>query len=193
MSGLVAVVSGALLWTLAEYGLHRFVFHELPGGALGAREHRMHHADPTWFAPWTKKAAAAVAVVALLLPVSWLVAGPALGLCFTASFVGMYLTYEVLHRRVHTHPPRGAYGRWRRRNHLAHHFTDPRRAHGVTSPVWDHVFGTSLPRRPVRVPARLAPHWMCGADGALVAGLESDYILRGQPQAAVGEVRAGAA
>lgn len=190
---LSAFAGGALLWTLAEYGLHRFVFHELPGSALGAREHRMHHADPSWFAPWTKKAAAAIGVTCVLLPAAWLAAGLVHALAFTAGFVVLYLAYEVLHRRVHTHAPRGRYGRWRRRNHLAHHFTDPRRAHGVTSPVWDHVFGTAIPRHRVSVPPRLAPAWMCSPDGALAAGLEGDYELRGQPAARRGEVPANAA
>ncbi|MDX1650831.1 MAG: sterol desaturase family protein [Myxococcota bacterium] len=179
MSLLLALLAGALLWTLAEYGLHRFVFHEMPGDALGAREHRMHHADPSWFAPWTQKALAALAVTAAILPLAWLGLGRAAGLAFTGGFVAMYLAYEVLHRRVHTHPPRGPYGRWRRWNHLAHHFTDPRRAHGVTSPLWDHVFGTALPRARVRVPRRLANAWMLDARGELRAGLGADYELVG--------------
>ena len=66
----------------------------------------------------------------------------------------MGLGYEVLHRRAHTRPPRGTYGRWRRRNHFAHHFANPRRALGVTTPVWDLVFATRLPIERVRVPRR---------------------------------------
>jgi sterol desaturase/sphingolipid hydroxylase (fatty acid hydroxylase superfamily) len=180
MSLALAVLAGALLWTLAEYLLHRFVFHEMPGEALGAREHRMHHADPSWFAPWTQKAAAALAVTALILPLAWLAAGPAVAVALTAGFTGMYLAYEVLHRRVHTHPPRGPYGRWRRRHHFAHHFTDPRRAHGVTSPLWDHVFGTTLPAARVRVPRRLAMAWLVDAEGRVRPELADDYELVGR-------------
>jgi len=174
-----AALAGALLWTLAEYLLHRFGFHELPGSMLGAREHRRHHADPSWFAPWTQKAAAALAVTGLLLPLAWLVAGGAPAAAFTGGFVGMYVAYEVLHRRVHTRPPRGPYGRWRRRNHLAHHFADPRRAHGVTSPLWDHVFGTALSVERVRVPRRLAMPWLLDDDGALRPEMAGDYALVG--------------
>jgi sterol desaturase/sphingolipid hydroxylase (fatty acid hydroxylase superfamily) len=191
MSLVLALLAGAALWTFLEYLLHRFVFHEMPGEVLGAREHRMHHADPAWFAPWTQKGLAAVVVTAALLPLAWLALGRLPALFFTAGFVGMYLAYEVLHRRVHTHPPRGAYGRWRRRNHLAHHFTDPRRAHGVTTPLWDHVFGTTLPASPVRVPRKLAPPWMLDAEGELDAAFAHDYTLAGAARAR--ERAAGAA
>lgn len=181
MSLVLAALAGAFLWTLAEYGLHRLVFHEMPGRSPGAREHRMHHADPSYFAPWPQKALAALAAAALLGPLAWLAAGALTAAAFTGGFVAMYLAYEVLHRRVHTRPPRGPYGRWRRRNHLAHHFTDPRRAHGVTSPLWDRVFGTGLPPARVRVPRKLAMPWMLDARGELRPELAADYELVGAP------------
>jgi sterol desaturase/sphingolipid hydroxylase (fatty acid hydroxylase superfamily) len=173
----IAALLGAATWTLAEYVLHRFVFHAPRASALGAREHRQHHADPDYFAPWWQKALAALAATALLLPLA--AAGLPLGLVFTLGFIAMYLLYEVLHRRVHTRPPRGPYGRWRRRNHLAHHFHDPRRAHGVTTPLWDVVFGTRLPAGPVRVPRRLAMRWLLDEHGAVRAPFAADYRLVG--------------
>jgi sterol desaturase/sphingolipid hydroxylase (fatty acid hydroxylase superfamily) len=179
---LLALLVGACAWTLAEYALHRVVFHELSSAALGAREHRQHHAQPDYFAPAWQKALAALAVTALLLPGLWLAAGPALAAAFTAGFIAMYLAYEVLHRRCHTHPPRGRYGRWRRRNHFAHHFADPRRAHGVTTPLWDHVFGTALRVERVRVPRRLAMRWLLDAEGRVRAPFAADYELVGKTE-----------
>jgi len=175
----VAAFLGASAWTLLEYVLHRFVFHGPSATAIGAKEHRRHHANPDYFAPWWQKALAAVAVTALLLPLaSWLV-GMRIGIAFTLAFIAMYLAYEVLHRRVHTRPPRGPYGRWRRKNHLAHHFRDPRRAQGVTTPVWDAVFGTRLPAERVRVPRRLAMGWLVDARGELRDAFAADYELVG--------------
>jgi hypothetical protein len=89
----------------------------------------------------------------------------------------------VLHRRAHTRPPRGRYGRWRRRNHFAHHFADPGRAHGVTSPVWDLVFGTRLALEPVRVPRRLAMSWLVDEQGRVREPFASDYVLVGSARA----------
>jgi sterol desaturase/sphingolipid hydroxylase (fatty acid hydroxylase superfamily) len=177
---LLALLAGAFTWTLAEYLLHRVVFHELSQAALGAREHRQHHAQPDYFAPAWQKALAALALTALLLPGLSLAAGPAIATAFTAGFIAMYLVYEVLHRRCHTRPPRGRYGRWRRRNHFAHHFVDPRRGHGVTTPLWDHVFGTALRVERVRVPRPLAMRWLLDAEGRVRAPFAADYELVGK-------------
>jgi len=184
MLGVVlALLAGACVWTLAEYGLHRVVFHELPRAALGAKEHRRHHAEPDWFAPAWQKGLAALAVTALLLPALSLAAGLGIGAAFTAGFIAMYLAYEVLHRRCHTHPPRGRYGRWRRRNHFAHHFADPHRGHGVTTPLWDHVFGTALRPGRIRVPRPLAMRWLVDEAGRVRAPFAADYELVGRPSA----------
>lgn len=43
-----------------------------------------------------------------------------------ALLVGAYVSYEVMHRRKHTHPGFGPYGRYTRRHHFYHHFVDPR-------------------------------------------------------------------
>jgi len=176
---LAALGLGALGWTLAEYLLHRFVFHGPSATSLGAKEHRRHHAQVDYFAPWWQKALAAVAATAVMLPVSIVSAGTARGLLFTAGFVGMYLFYEVIHRRAHTNTPRGVYGRWSRHNHFAHHFVDPRRAQGVTSPFWDFVFATRLPEVRVRVPRRLAMPWLVDGHGEIWPAYADDYELIG--------------
>lgn len=175
----LAFALGAFGWTLAEYGLHRFVFHGASARRLGAGEHRRHHAEVDYFAPWWQKALAAVAVAAGMLPLAVALAGAIPGAAFTLGFNATYLLYEVLHRRAHTRPPRGPYGRWRRRNHFAHHFMDPRRGQGVTTPLWDRVFGTRLPVGRVRVPRRLAMPWLLDATGELHPHLRSDYELVG--------------
>ncbi|MEQ1508521.1 MAG: sterol desaturase family protein, partial [Myxococcota bacterium] len=70
--------------------------------------------------------------------------------------VGGWLMYEGLHRAIHVWPARTAYGRWARRHHLHHHFADPARNHGVSTPIWDWVFGTWVPVDEVVVPPRQA-------------------------------------
>lgn len=179
ISLLLALTLGAFAWTLAEYVLHRFVFHGASATRLGAREHRKHHAEVDYFAPWWQKALAAGAAVGLIAPLAFATAGATFGAAFATGFVGLYLYYEVLHRRAHTHPPRGPYGRWRRRNHFAHHFVDPRLAQGVTTPFWDVVFGTRLEVETVRVPRRLAMPWLVDAYGVLRPEHARDYVLVG--------------
>jgi hypothetical protein len=176
---LLAAALGALGWTLLEYVLHRFVFHGASATRLGAREHRQHHAQVDYFAPAWQKGLAALATTAMFLPAAVLVAGVARGASFTVGFIVMYLLYEVLHRRAHTHPPRGPYGRWRRKNHFAHHFLDPKRAQGVTTPWWDVVFATRLPVDRVPVPRRLAMPWLVDPQGEIWPDYDDDYRLVG--------------
>ncbi|MBW2446924.1 MAG: sterol desaturase family protein [Deltaproteobacteria bacterium] len=171
---------GAAGWTFAEYVLHRFVFHGASAKRLGAGEHRRHHAQVDYFAPWWQKGLAALAAMSLILPLAIFVGSGASGVAFTLGFVAMYLTYEVLHRRAHTHPPRGPYGRWLRHNHFAHHFADPRLAQGVTTPIWDVVFSTRLPVEKVRVPRRLALPWLVDGGGEIWPAFAGDYELVGR-------------
>jgi hypothetical protein len=173
-------VLGSASWSAAEYAIHRFVGHgpkrARPASLLGRlgpaalayefnREHLAHHADPTYFAATSRKVLAA----AVAIPVATLALTPFVGvrraLSFAAGFSVAYGTYEFLHRRVHTHPPRGRYGRWLRRHHLAHHYKTPRANHGVTSPLWDRIFGTEQPVERIRVPKRSAPVWLTADDG----------------------------
>jgi sterol desaturase/sphingolipid hydroxylase (fatty acid hydroxylase superfamily) len=180
-------VVGALSWTWFEYVLHRFVFHERKLGARLAEEHLAHHAKVSWFAPWAAKLTLAVPIVGVVAGLGWLAVGPgAVGL--VGGLLSGWLAYEWLHRRLHTHGPVSAYGRWARRHHFHHHFADPRRNHGVTTPVWDLVFGTYTHVEQVVVPARQTHHlpWLCGPDGEIAPAVSADFAVgpRRAPQGA---------
>jgi len=109
-----------------------------------------------------------------------LVLGAVSGLSFVAGLLGFYVTYEVLHYRSHTRPPRGRYGRWLRKHHFYHHFGNPKHNHGVTSPIWDIVFRTHARPDKVRVPRRLAMMWLTDPDtGEVAEAYADDYVLVG--------------
>lgn len=177
---LAAFLCGVFGWTLAEYLIHRFLGHVLVRSRNPFTvEHLRHHATTSYFSPTSKKAVAAVATLAAVAPLATLVAGAGRGLAFAVGVVVMYVAYEVVHRRAHTHAPRGRYSRWVRRNHFTHHFLTPRTNHGVTSPVWDYVFGTHEPLGVVRVPAKHAMPWLLDpATGDVRAELAADYRLQ---------------
>ena len=161
VGNIVAGLIGIATWTLAEYLLHRFLGHDKRTWPnVFATEHTRHHSQGDYFAPSYKKALAALGALAVLLPVSTAVAGMQRGAIFSASFVAMYLTYEWLHRRAHTHAGAGPYGRFLRRHHFHHHFGNPKANHGVTTPIWDFVFGTLEPSARVNVPEKLAMAWL---------------------------------
>lgn len=175
-----AVALGAVAWTLAEYLIHRFDGHGMNGRTRFSRHHLLHHARVHWFAPWYEKAVAAVVATVVLGAVLVPLAG-AVGAALVTGFVGAFLAYEALHTICHRRAPLTRYGRWARRHHFHHHFKDPRTNHGVTSPVWDVVFGTYIPSPVVRVPRKLAPAWMLDDSGELRADWASDYELVGSP------------
>jgi sterol desaturase/sphingolipid hydroxylase (fatty acid hydroxylase superfamily) len=174
-----AAIAGAASWTLVEYALHRGAMHEMRGRGLPSVEHLGHHADVTYFSPASKKFGSAAATTAVAYPLMVVTVGRRRAVAFTVGLITMYFAYEIAHRRTHTHPPRGRYGRWARRNHMHHHFAAPMRNFGVTSPVWDRLFGTHDSPGVVKVPRRMAPQWMIDESGVVRAEFAADYVVIG--------------
>lgn len=177
-----AVLLGVLTWTWLEYALHRWFGHDARTRPNAFEsEHTRHHAEGDYFAATTKKVA--IAIVTLVISTgfsSWLV-GPVHGLAYAAGLTGFYAFYEFVHRRAHTHRPLNAYGRWLRRHHFAHHFSDPRRNLGVTTPLWDFVLQTWKKPGVIVLPRKLAMPWLVDANtGEVWPEYRDDYALRGR-------------
>lgn len=182
MTLVLAVLLGVLTWSLLEYLIHRFLGHEAKTRPNPfATEHVRHHSEGDYFAPTWKKALATLAFTALVTPPAIWLAGAPHGGAFVLGLIGFYVTYEVLHRREHTHAGLNAYGRWARRHHFAHHYSDTRFNHGVTSPLWDLVFCTWKPVETVRVPARFAMPWLKDpATGAVKPEFSDVFFVSGR-------------
>ena len=161
MTCIACALLGAFSWSFLEYVIHRWLGHDrrFRPNPFGT-EHLRHHIEGDYFAPtWKKIPLALFASAILAAPAMWLF-GRAPGVAFVAGLMAFYATYEVLHRREHTHPGIGAYGRWARRHHFHHHFGDARENHGVTSPLWDLAFGTYRKPSQITVPPRLCMAWL---------------------------------
>lgn len=179
---LAGMPAGAALWTFLEYVLHRFAFHEARGKNYGSREHLRHHGSEdtvleSWYLSW-----AGVIVVSLFLL-------PGIGeLLDVAQFgwgVGLghllgYGFYDWIHWRAHRRPVSNAYEATVRKHHFIHHFHAPMQNHGVTSPFWDHVFGTHVDVDVVEVPRRLAMRWLVDEEGEVLPAYRSTYAIRGR-------------
>jgi sterol desaturase/sphingolipid hydroxylase (fatty acid hydroxylase superfamily) len=180
VTALALVTLGLALWSLGEYVLHRFLMHALRGRGLASREHLRHHAErdsvlESWYIAWTGVVVVGAALGAMaaqpLGPV-----GAALGI----GWVAAYGFYDWIHWRAHRRPVAHPYERWVRRHHFHHHFGHPMANHGVTSPVWDLVFGTfERVEGPLRVPRRLAMVWLTDASGQVRPEYVDDYELVG--------------
>lgn len=185
-AGIVAsALAGVLTWTLLEYLIHRWMGHDkrFRRSPFGV-EHVRHHAEGNYFAPTWKKLLAAALVGAVLYVPATRVGGPAYGPAYLLGLLLFYGAYEVQHRREHTHPGFGAYGRWARRHHFYHHFVDGRMNHGVTSPIWDLVFGTYRKPAIITVPARLCMEWLLDpATGDVRPEHAGTYRLLAKPTA----------
>jgi sterol desaturase/sphingolipid hydroxylase (fatty acid hydroxylase superfamily) len=168
---------GCILWSFGEYALHRWVGHNPKNQSDFADEHRTHHAQRFYFATARKKAMAVVPLVSVGLTVATFCAG-APGAALVTGFAMAYIGYEFLHRRLHTHPPRGPIGRFLRRHHFAHHFNAPQSNHGVSSPVWDMVFGTLRAPGVIRVPEKHAMVWLVDpSNGDARPEFARDYVV----------------
>jgi len=146
-SGLFAIGALALfLWTLTEYCLHRFVFH-FPAQSRAGRYlvflfHGVHHATPRDKTRLVMPPAGGILllivlyqVFRLLVPVPWIEP-------FLAFFLVGYLAYDYIHYATHHFPMRSKVLHFLKVYHLQHHYGTKGLRFGVSSPIWDRVFGT---------------------------------------------------
>jgi sterol desaturase/sphingolipid hydroxylase (fatty acid hydroxylase superfamily) len=168
---------GCMGWSITEYVMHRFAGHRRTGLRF-SQDHLQHHRDPAYFISKSRKLIRAVVIFKVLAITGSLLMGIGAGVAFALGFVLAHGYYEWLHLAIHAHAPRNSYGRWARRHHFYHHFGDMRVNHGVTSPVWDVVFGTYVPATVVRIPRKKADSWLkIAIDGPCSDNWLEDYQL----------------
>lgn len=174
---------GFFSWTFLEYVIHRYWGHTRKKKPLNpfTAEHRRHHAEFNYFAAAWKKLISAVLVLAGVTLVVGLPFGWTYGLAFAIGLAGMYLVYEAIHSLAHKRAPINAYGRWFRMHHFYHHFRSPKSNHGVSTPIWDMVFGTYVKVDQVVVPGRGIPlPWLFDEDGNIKTPFSDDYRIAGR-------------
>ena len=137
---------GWLIWTLLEYVIHRFVFHYQPKSRLGKAlhfvVHGVHHDYPN-----DASRLVMPPVVSLPLAVFFYVLFVLVfGRFFSPIMAGLtsgYIFYDSLHYATHHFAMRRGVWSWLKQYHLRHHYRDDHSGYGVSSPLWDYVFGTS--------------------------------------------------
>lgn len=147
LPALVAV--GVVIWQLIEYSLHRYIFHLKPTTPEGIKWHFMLHGhhhkfpmdvDRLVFPPIPAALVCSVlaAILHLLLPtgIAWVLLG---------GGIAGYVAYDTTHWALHS-------GAWDpfvtpslRASHMAHHYADDTVGYGISSQLWDAVFGTLSP------------------------------------------------
>lgn len=147
----VGFMIGAFLWTFAEYTLHRFLFHYQPKTPRAERIfflfHGVHHAQPQCktrlvMPPVVSIPMAFMAYGLLYLLFGWIFGLPLwVGPVFS-GFIAGYLFYDLTHYATHHFPMRRGIWKYLKRYHMQHHYKTPNARFGVSSPLWDLIFGT---------------------------------------------------
>jgi dihydroceramide fatty acyl 2-hydroxylase len=131
----IAFGLGLFAWTLVEYVIHGVLGHAHRTFVTGL--HEVHHRDPR-----AVFALGAWIPTAVVLALGWAIFGAALGVIFYSGIVAGFAFYEAVHYRIHFAEPAFAIEERLRARHLAHHFREPDAIFGVTTRLWDVVFGT---------------------------------------------------
>ena len=138
-------ILGLFVWTLVEYIMHRFVFHYAPPDKPWAQRlhfifHGVHHDYPS-------DAKRLVLPPSVSIPLATgfyflfnaiLPANDIYG--FFPAFLLGYLFYDISHYAIHHFNFKGAIWKKIKQHHMLHHYQDPDKGYGVSSPLWDKIF-----------------------------------------------------
>jgi sterol desaturase/sphingolipid hydroxylase (fatty acid hydroxylase superfamily) len=140
-------LAGLFVWTLFEYLLHRVAFH-WPFASPRFRSwqndiHLSHHDCPSDLSLIVSRIGFSLPFALGFALIFALLLGEVQRSCLLlVGLIAGYLWYEIFHYRIHQSSKKSALVRVMARNHMHHHFKNPGRCYGVTSPLWDYAFGT---------------------------------------------------
>ncbi|WP_343688256.1 sterol desaturase family protein [Chitinophaga sp.] len=148
---LLSALAGLFFWTLTEYVLHRFVFHFVPKSKWGLRLHfifhGVHHDYPNdalrLVLPPSVSIPLAIGFFFLfkaIIPVTYLYG-------FFAGFMAGYLFYDISHYALHHLNFKNAFWKKLKKHHMKHHYQNADKGYGVSSAIWDKVFGSDFPHK----------------------------------------------
>jgi len=136
---------GALTFTWVEYNVHRYVFHMSTYTVLRKKiqyvAHGVHHEFPKDKDRLAMPPLLSVTIGTILLLLSRLALGD-FAFSFLPGFLVGYSGYLSIHYIVHAHQPPRNFLKYLWINHSIHHYKDGDYIFGVSSPLWDYVYGT---------------------------------------------------
>jgi sterol desaturase/sphingolipid hydroxylase (fatty acid hydroxylase superfamily) len=138
-------LGGMFFWTLFEYIAHRYIFHWATENPRARKFvyilHGNHHHYPRdrqrLFMPPLPSLILAVSLFGL----HYLLLGT-YTYSFFPGFILGYLLYASMHYAIHAWNPPFKWMKPLWRNHHLHHYKDEEKGFGVSSTLWDLIFGT---------------------------------------------------
>jgi len=144
---------GFAAWTLAEYMLHRFLFHLEDQVSWSSKRlcvfhfiiHGIHHAFPMDKHRLVFPVIPGYILYSLIfiplfnatLPTLWVP-------CLSGGFLSAYILYDMVHYFLHHSQPASAYWKDMKLYHMQHHYKNGKLGFGVSSKFWDYVFQTQI-------------------------------------------------
>ncbi|HYW35589.1 MAG TPA: sterol desaturase family protein [Balneolaceae bacterium] len=149
-TGAALFVGAIFLWTLFEYFAHRYIFHldeYFPDSKfahkLAFTLHGIHHEYPRDKDRIVMPPVPGMLIIGLLFGIYYAIMGNYVFI-FLPGFMTGYLLYTRVHYKTHTrHIP--SYLKSQYRRHSLHHYKYPDKAFGISTGLWDRVFGTMPP------------------------------------------------
>lgn len=143
-SFIILFFSGWFSWTFVEYGIHRFLMHELivPGMKDELFHHHQHHQNPGDLkVKWYHRFLIGMLGIFVILTAIFLNNNFTL---LAGFFIG-FLLYNLLHYLLHR--PVGQYILPKiQRTHILHHNRYPRCGYSFSTIFWDWLFDTLPPK-----------------------------------------------
>jgi len=144
------VLTGLLVWSFAEYILHRYVFHFVRDAEWTKKVHfflhGVHHDFPSDKDRLVMPLGASLPMAVLFYSLFYFLTG---GVRFAEPlYIGFafgYLCYDGGHYAIHHFKQTTRVGKFLKKHHMKHHHGDNFGGFGVSSPLWDLVFQT-MPR-----------------------------------------------
>lgn len=142
------IIVGLFVWSLTEYTLHRFVFHFVPKSQIGKRIHFIFHGVHHDYPNDSKRLVMPPSVSVPLATIFYLLFLQMLGAIFVSpffiGFLAGYLFYDLTHYAIHHFNMHSKFWLKIKNHHMRHHFQNPNKGFGVSSPLWDIVIGTNF-------------------------------------------------
>jgi sterol desaturase/sphingolipid hydroxylase (fatty acid hydroxylase superfamily) len=146
----ISFLCGVFFWTFFEYFIHRYIFHLIAETKRAKRIvyvlHGNHHEYPRdrerLFMPPLPSLLIAVVIFSIIFFVSKMIGMNEYSFSFFAGFMLGYLLYGSMHYAIHAWNPPFKWMKPLWRNHHLHHYKHEEKGFGVSSTLWDHVFGT---------------------------------------------------
>ena len=136
---------GMIFWSFFEYVAHRFLFHWAPKTDKTQKFvyilHGNHHHFPRDRQRLFMPPVPSLIISSTLFGLMYLIMGTNV-LAFFPGFVFGYLMYGTMHYAIHAWNPPFKWMKPLWRNHHLHHYKNEFNGYGVSSTLWDHVFGT---------------------------------------------------